>query len=161
MAESIERPSKQGQRDAEDWEKSAGWTHVKHLTPELSRPVAGRRTRASVAHSTRLTPRHGVGLDESLCDHAQPGEARMSLSFVGADNREPGITAWSEDGWRPVPATEAQSAAHPERGLSGANGLIKRDPSGANNSPERCLAGRRAARAECSPMRAVLGCGAA
>ena len=36
------------------------------LTPELSRPVAGRRTRASVAHSTWLTPRHGVGLNELL-----------------------------------------------------------------------------------------------
>ena len=85
----------------------------------------------------------------------------MSLSFVGADNREPGITAWSEDGWRPGPATEAQSAAHPERRLSGANGFIKRIRSGANNSPERCLAGRRAARAECSLTRAVLDCGAA
>ena len=36
------------------------------LTPELSRPVAGRRTCASVAQSTRLTPRHGVGLNELL-----------------------------------------------------------------------------------------------
>ena len=36
------------------------------LTPELSRPVAGRRTRASVAHSTWPTPRQGVGLNELL-----------------------------------------------------------------------------------------------
>ena len=36
------------------------------ITPELSRPVAGRRTRASVAHSTWPTPRHGVGLNELL-----------------------------------------------------------------------------------------------
>jgi hypothetical protein len=36
------------------------------LTLELSRPVAVRRTRASVAQSTRLTPRHGVGLNELL-----------------------------------------------------------------------------------------------
>ena len=36
------------------------------LTPELSRPVAGRRTRASVAHSTWPTPRRGVGLNELL-----------------------------------------------------------------------------------------------
>ena len=36
------------------------------LTPELSRPVAGRRTRASVAHSTWPTPRHGVGLNDLL-----------------------------------------------------------------------------------------------
>ena len=36
------------------------------LTPELSRPVAGWLTRASVAHSTWLTPRHGVGLNELL-----------------------------------------------------------------------------------------------
>jgi hypothetical protein len=38
----------------------------RRLTPELSRPVAGRRTRASVAHSTWPTPRHGVGLNELL-----------------------------------------------------------------------------------------------
>lgn len=37
-----------------------------YITPELSRPVAGRRTRASVAHSTWPTPRHGVGLNELL-----------------------------------------------------------------------------------------------
>ena len=36
------------------------------LTPELSRPVAGWRTRASVAQSTWPTPRHGVGLNELL-----------------------------------------------------------------------------------------------
>ncbi len=36
------------------------------LTPELSRPVAGRRTRASVAYSTWPTPRHGVGLNDLL-----------------------------------------------------------------------------------------------
>ena len=36
------------------------------LTLELSRPVAGRRTCASVAQSTRPTPRHGVGLNELL-----------------------------------------------------------------------------------------------
>ena len=36
------------------------------LTPELSRPVAGRRPRASVANSTWPTPRHGVGLNELL-----------------------------------------------------------------------------------------------
>ena len=36
------------------------------LTPELSRPVAGRRTCASVAHSTWPTPRHGVGLNDLL-----------------------------------------------------------------------------------------------
>ena len=36
------------------------------LTPELSRPVAGRRTCASVAQSTRPTPRRGVGLNELL-----------------------------------------------------------------------------------------------
>ena len=40
--------------------------NLRGLTPELSRPVAGRRTRASVAHSTWPTPRHGVGLNELL-----------------------------------------------------------------------------------------------
>ena len=40
--------------------------HHGGLTLELSRPVAGRRTRASVAHSTWPTPRHGVGLNELL-----------------------------------------------------------------------------------------------
>jgi hypothetical protein len=69
----------------------------------------------------------------------------MFLGFVGADNREPGITSWSEEGWRPRPATEVKSAAQPERELPGANGLIKRELSGANNSTERCLAEGRAA----------------
>jgi hypothetical protein len=36
------------------------------LTPELSRPVAGRRARASVAQSTWPMPRHGVGLNDLL-----------------------------------------------------------------------------------------------
>ena len=36
------------------------------LTPELSRPTAGRRQRASVAQSTLLTPRCGVGLNDLL-----------------------------------------------------------------------------------------------
>ena len=36
------------------------------LTLELSRPVAGRRTCASVAQSTWPTPRHGVGLNDLL-----------------------------------------------------------------------------------------------
>ena len=72
-------------------------------------------------------------MDELLCDHPQPGEAAMSPGFIGADNREPVNTGWSEDGWRPRPATEAQSAAHPERELTGANGFIKRELSGANS----------------------------
>ncbi len=55
------------------------------LTPELSRPVAGRRTRASVAHSTRPTPRCGVGLNELLggggCrQHMSPADASESRS---------------------------------------------------------------------------------
>ena len=57
----------------------------------------------------------------------------MSLGFIGADNREPVNTRWSEDGWRPRPAAEAQGAAHPERGLTGANGFITRVRSGANS----------------------------
>ena len=72
-------------------------------------------------------------MNELLCDHTKPGEVRVSLGFVGADNREPVNTGWSGDGWRPRPATEAKSAAHPERGLAGANGLIKRVPYGANS----------------------------
>ena len=36
------------------------------LTLELSRPVSGRRTCASVAQSTWPMPRHGVGLNELL-----------------------------------------------------------------------------------------------
>ena len=39
---------------------------MRRLTPELSRPVAGRRTRASVAQSTLLPPRCGVGLNDLL-----------------------------------------------------------------------------------------------
>ena len=57
----------------------------------------------------------------------------MPPGFLGADNREPVNTGWSEDGWRPRPVTEAQSAAHPERGLTGANSFITRVPSGANS----------------------------
>jgi hypothetical protein len=41
-------------------------TLFRRLTPELSRPVAGRRLRASVAQSTQATPRCGVGLNELL-----------------------------------------------------------------------------------------------
>jgi hypothetical protein len=70
----------------------------------------------------------------------------MSPGFIGAGNWEPVNTGWSEDGWRPRPAAEAQSAAHPERELPGANSFTKRKLSGANNNTERCLAGRRAAR---------------
>ena len=72
-------------------------------------------------------------MDELLCDHPKPGEAAMSPGFFGADDREPVNIGWSEDGWRPRPATEAQGAADPERRLSGANGFIKRVPFGANN----------------------------
>ena len=46
--------------------RSSNQTLFCRLTPELSRPVAGRRTRASVAYSTWPTPRHGVGLNELL-----------------------------------------------------------------------------------------------
>ena len=41
-------------------------TFLHGLTLELSRPTAWRRQRASVAHSTLLTPRCGVGLNELL-----------------------------------------------------------------------------------------------
>ena len=71
------------------------------LTPELSRPVAGRRMRASVAQSTQPTPRHGVGLNELLCDHPKPGEAAMSPGFIGAGIREPVNAVWGENGLRP------------------------------------------------------------
>ena len=47
-------------------EKQSHQTLFCRLTPELSRPVAGRRTCASVAQSTWPTPRHGVGLNELL-----------------------------------------------------------------------------------------------
>ena len=72
-------------------------------------------------------------MDELLCDHQKPGEVRVSPGFIGANSREPVNTGWSEDGWRPRPATEAQSAAHPEHALTGANGFIKRELSGANS----------------------------
>jgi hypothetical protein len=47
-------------------ERQSSKTLFCRLTPELSRPVTGRRTRASVAHRTWPTPRHGVGLNELL-----------------------------------------------------------------------------------------------
>ena len=57
--------------------KKIAGTLLKGLTPELSRPVAGRRTCASVAHSTWPTPRHGVGLNELL------GGDRLFRFFLG------------------------------------------------------------------------------
>ena len=54
------------------------------LTPELSRPVAGQRTCASVAQSTWPLPRHGVGLNELLGG----GGCRCALSpHALAENR--------------------------------------------------------------------------
>ena len=53
------------------------------LTPELSRPVAGRRMRASVAKSTQPTPRHGVGLNELLASNRARIDAAESID---ADN---------------------------------------------------------------------------
>ena len=59
------------------------------LTPELSRPVAGRRTRASVAQSTRPTPRHGVGLNDLLGGKdASEGETLASLPKTEAQALE-------------------------------------------------------------------------
>jgi hypothetical protein len=59
------------------------------LTPELSRPVAGRRTRASVAQSTRLMPRHGVGLNELLGGWDANGfEAQADLPNAEAGSSE-------------------------------------------------------------------------
>jgi hypothetical protein len=59
------------------------------LTPELSRPVAGRRTRASVAQSTRLPPRHGVGLNDLLGGKdAGEGETPASLPKIEAQALE-------------------------------------------------------------------------
>jgi hypothetical protein len=59
--------------------KQGNQTLFCRLTPELSRPVAGRRTRASVAHSTWLTPRHGVGLND-LLGGTEPRDAQLRTS---------------------------------------------------------------------------------
>jgi hypothetical protein len=58
------------------------------LTPELSRPVAGRRTRASVAHSTWPTPRRGVGLNE-LLGAKEPGEDEALADLPKAEAGRP------------------------------------------------------------------------
>ena len=50
----------------ESIEKQSNQTLFCCLTLELSRPTAGRRQRASVAYSTLLTPRCGVGLNDLL-----------------------------------------------------------------------------------------------
>ena len=54
--------------------------------------MAGRRTRASVAQSTRLTPRHGVGLND-LLGGKDAGEdetfARLPKTEVQALERAP------------------------------------------------------------------------
>ena len=66
-------PKSNANRSRESYcvEKQSHQTLFCRLTPELSRPVAGRQTRASVAQSTRLTPRHGVGLNELLAPSVQ------------------------------------------------------------------------------------------
>ena len=58
------------------------------LTPELSRPVAGRRTRASVAYSTWPTPRHGVGLND-LLGGPDAGEDKAVASLPKTEARPP------------------------------------------------------------------------
>ena len=68
------------------------------LTPELSRPVAGRRTRASVAQSARLTPRHGVGLNELLGGWDADGDedqADLPKAEVGEHERAPQTLSWT------------------------------------------------------------------
>jgi len=65
---------------------SDAWTSIRGLTLELSRPVAGRRTRASVAQSTRLTPRHGVGLN-NLLGAKEPGENETPAPLPKAEAR--------------------------------------------------------------------------
>jgi hypothetical protein len=75
-----------------------------------------------------------------------PAKRESPLGFVGANNREPEITRWSDNS-SPAEnlATEAQSAANTGRRLAGANNVIMRTRYGANNCTERCLAERRAA----------------
>ena len=58
------------------------------LTPELSRPVAGRRTRASVAHSTWPTPRHGVGLND-LLGGPDAGEGKAVVNLPKTEAQMP------------------------------------------------------------------------
>ncbi len=64
------------------------------LTLELSRPVAGRRACASVAHSTWPTPRHGVGLNELLggggcrCEPSPSGLAERRSGKARTRTRE-------------------------------------------------------------------------
>ena len=58
------------------------------LTPELSRPVAGRRTRASVAQSTWPMPRHGVGLNE-LLGAREAGESETLAHLPKAEAGRP------------------------------------------------------------------------
>ena len=57
------------------------------LTPELSRPVAGRRTCASVAQSTWPTPRHGVGLND-LLGGPDAGDAELRTSWPKTEVRQ-------------------------------------------------------------------------
>ena len=67
-------------------EKQSNQTLFCRLTPELSRPTAGWRQRASVAYSTLLTPRCGVGLNELLggggCRY-KPGPSELAESRSG------------------------------------------------------------------------------
>ena len=102
------------------------------LTPELSRPVAGRRTRASVAHSTWPTPRHGVGLNELLggggrrCEPSpealaenRSGEARarsreLSAGPVRNDSMSSGTLTDTKHCFRSRPTQRMRSVSAPD-----------------------------------------------
>ncbi len=59
------------------------------LTPELSRPTAGWQQRASVAQSTLLTPRCGVGLND-LLGGPDAGEGKAVATLPKTEARKPG-----------------------------------------------------------------------
>jgi hypothetical protein len=90
-------------------------------------------------------PRHGVGLNESLCDLAKPSEVTLFLGICWRRQSGAGKHCLEREQFAAMTVTEAKSAADPEHRPTGANSITKRVRSGANNYRERCLAERRAA----------------
>ncbi len=78
-----------------------------HITPELSRPTAGRRQRASVAQSTLLTPRCGVGLNDLLGGK----EAGEDETFANLPKAEAGKPERAPENFQPDLSEVTASAA--------------------------------------------------
>ena len=99
--------------------------HFCRLTPELSRPVAGWRTCASVAQSTRPTPRHGVGLNELLggggcrlkLDSGAPAERRSGKARARTCELSAGRNRSDRVSHGTLPATDHSVQSRPTQSI--------------------------------------------